>query len=190
MRPQSPIDLPVATLPCFFLQCLPREKVIACVKVCVHMLAPYLHLPHYLSPHIQMSLHLSCKCLPVCDVLACRCFRVLSVPYMWSVEDAGRTLHGPKGGRRLAPVSISACSSKRAEEKRPRPLSKLDKFPAKTLSRAAPTVQRATEKKAMEGKRLARFMCNTVCSQESQINGQYSVSSFHRETRLTLKSGH
>ena len=51
-----------------------REKVSVCMCARLHMLVPISpSSPLSPSPHIQMSLHLSCKCLPVCMICECMC---------------------------------------------------------------------------------------------------------------------
>lgn len=77
MRPQSPIDLPLASISMFSsLVCQGKRLVCvyACVWGCVHMLVPISPSSLLsLSSHIQMSRHLSCKCLPVCVISDCTC---------------------------------------------------------------------------------------------------------------------
>lgn len=63
-----------------FLPCMPREKVIVCVCVWV-CISPSSLLS--LSPHIQMSLHLSCKCLPGCDSTMHVCLHVFACGFFF-----------------------------------------------------------------------------------------------------------
>lgn len=77
MRPQSSTDLPLASITVFSsFVCRGKRlaRICVCVCECVHMLVPIS--PSSLlspSPHIQMSLHLSCKCLPVCVICESNC---------------------------------------------------------------------------------------------------------------------
>lgn len=143
MRPQSPIDPPLASISMFSsLVC--QGKRLLCVYVCV-CISPSSLLS--LSPHIQMSLHLSCKCLFGCDKCMCVCmclhalffsfYCVLVLLFIlvlckwstWALLCACGTRCGPASllsqrclnrsseSRRLALVSISGRSSKSGKRK-------------------------------------------------------------------------
>lgn len=145
---------------------MPREKVIVCVcvRVCI---SPSSLLS--LSPHIQMSLHLSCKCLPGCDltmhVFACTLLFYLFIFFvsvtvctwdqMWASLFAfpavpEQVLREPA----LSPRVDKRTIFKEQEGENDSGLSKPDKFPPNTSSLTAPIVQRARGRSEFEGKRV------------------------------------
>lgn len=147
-----------------------------CVCVCV-CISPSSLLS--LSPHIQMSLHLSCKCLFGCDSTMCvsvclcmlffpplhACIIVYTCPEqvehvsvtlcMWDQMWASLIAFPAVPEQVLREPALSPRVDKRAifkerEEENDSGLSKPDKFPTNTPSLAAPTVQRAGGRSEME----------------------------------------
>lgn len=169
MRPQSPIDPPLASISMFSsLVC--QGKRLLCVYVCV---CAYLHHHYYRSPHTSkchyiflanVFLGVTRQCLCVCVFVRAlfpplhACIIVYTCPEqvehvsvtlcMWDQMWASliafpavpeQVLREPA----LSPRVDKWAIFKEREEENDSGLSKPDKFPTNTPSLAAPTVQRA-----------------------------------------------
>lgn len=161
MRPQSPIDPALASISMFSsLVC--QGKRLLCVYVCEYA---YLHHHYYRSPHIQMSLHLSCKCLAGCDstmhvclhVFACALFFVSVTVCRWDQMWASLFAFPAVPEQVLIEPALSSRVDKQTifkerEGENDSGPSKPDKFPPNTPSLVAPTVQRAGGEVKLKGK--------------------------------------